>query len=64
MQQTFLPPFPRMQGMEAEQARQEENEEMIEMNINEFMQVARQYLFGLVPGTQPALAAIPLRQAR
>lgn len=37
---------------------------MIETNINEFMQAARQYLFGFMPNTQPALATIPTQKAR
>jgi hypothetical protein len=44
-----------MQGMEENQSRQEDNEEMIEMNIKQFIEATRQYLFELVPA-QPALA--------
>lgn len=34
---------------------------MIKMNIKQFIEAARQYLFGLAPA-QPALATIPVRQ--
>lgn len=53
-----------MRGMEVKQAPQEENSKMIEMNINQFMQAAREYLFGFMPNTESALATIPVRQAR
>jgi hypothetical protein len=35
---------------------------MIEMNINEFMALARYHLFGLLPVQQPTLATIPAQQ--
>ena len=44
-----------MQGMEENQSRQEDNEEMIEMNIKQFIEATRQYLFELAPA-QPVLA--------
>lgn len=37
---------------------------MIEMNIKEFIEAARQHLFGLVPAQRPALMPIPVRQVR
>ncbi len=37
---------------------------MNEMNINEFLQIARQYLFGLMPAAQPALVRVPVTQKR
>ena len=53
-----------MQGMEEQQAYKKDNKEMIDMNIKEFLNAAHQYLFGLMPAQQPALASIPLHQAR
>jgi hypothetical protein len=41
--------------MEEKQSRQEDNEEIIEMNIKQFIEATRQYLFELAP-TQAALA--------
>ena len=35
-----------------------------EMNINEFLQIARQYLFDMMPATQPALVRVPVTQKR
>ena len=37
---------------------------MIEMNINQFMEAAREYLLGFMPSAQPALATIPTKKAR
>ena len=37
---------------------------MIETTIKEFLAAARQYLLGLIPTRQPALAPIPLRRMR
>lgn len=37
---------------------------MIEMNIKEFIEVARQHLFGLTPAPQPVLAPVTARQVR
>ena len=37
---------------------------MNEMNINEFLQIARQYLFDMMPATQPALVRVPVTQKR
>jgi NADP-dependent 3-hydroxy acid dehydrogenase YdfG len=50
--------------MEAHQSHQEENKEMIDMNIKEFMTAAQLYLFGLIPAPQPVLIPIPVRQGR
>jgi len=36
---------------------------MTEMNIQQFMAIARYHLFGLLPVKQPALATIPVQQA-
>lgn len=52
-----------MRGMSENKARQEDDEEMIKMNIKQFIEATRQYLFALVPA-QPALATIPLKKAR
>jgi hypothetical protein len=41
--------------MEENQSREEDNEEMIKMNIKQFIEATRQYLFELAPA-QPALA--------
>ncbi|WP_428827232.1 hypothetical protein ACLIKD_03815 [Azonexus sp. IMCC34842] len=53
-----------MQGIEEQQAQQEEKQEMIEMTIKEFMDAARLYLFGMPPAPQPVLARIPARPIR
>ena len=54
-----------MRGMEAYQSHQEDNEEIIKMNIKQFIEATRQYLFELAATqTQPALATIPVRQDR
>ncbi len=37
---------------------------MNEMNIHEFLQIARQYLFDMMPATQPALVRVPVTQKR
>ncbi len=52
-----------MQGMEENQARQEDEKEMIKMNIKQFIEATRQYLFGMLP-TQPVLATVPVRTKR
>jgi hypothetical protein len=52
-----------MQGMEASQSHQEDNEEMIKMNIKQFIEATRQYLFELA-APQPALATIPVCRDR
>ena len=41
----------------------DEEEEMNETNIRQFMEAARQYLLGLVPA-QSQVAATPLRSVR
>jgi short-subunit dehydrogenase len=45
--------------MEVSQTRQEENEEMINMNIKQFIEATRQYLFDMA-AAQPALVSNPL----
>lgn len=52
-----------MRGMSENKAHQEDDEEMIKMNIKQFIDAARRYLFELAPA-QPALAAIPVRKDR
>jgi len=52
-----------MQGIDKQQSQQEENCNMIEMNIRQFMEAARQHLFGLLPA-QPAFATIPATACR
>jgi hypothetical protein len=59
--QTLVAAVPRMPFMDQQQSRQEENKEMTEMNIQQFMAIARFHLFGLLPVKQPALATIPVR---
>jgi hypothetical protein len=49
--------------MEEKQPRQEDDEEMIKMNIKQFIEATRQYLFELAT-PQPALVAIPVRTDR
>lgn len=53
-----------MRGMEVKQAPQEENSKMIEMNINQFMEAARQYLFDFMPSAQATLVTIQTPKAR
>ncbi len=63
MQQTaYLRPS-RMRCMSENETRQEDDEEMISMNIKQFIEATRQYLFALVPA-QPALATVPLKKDR
>jgi hypothetical protein len=52
-----------MQGMEEIQARREDEKEMIKMNIKQFIEATRQYLFECLPA-QPVLATIPVRAER
>jgi len=52
-----------MRGMEAKHPRQEDDEEMIKMNIKQFIEATRQYLFEL-SAVQPALIPIPVRKDR
>lgn len=52
-----------MRGMEEIQARQEDEKETIKMNIKQFIEATRQYLFPMVPA-QPVLATIPVRAKR
>ncbi len=52
-----------MRGMEANEVRQEDNKEIIKMNIKQFIEATRQYLFQLA-AAQPALATIPVRKER
>ncbi len=49
-----------MRGMEEIQTRQEDEKETIKMNIKQFIEATRQYLFPMMPA-QPALASIPVR---
>lgn len=54
-----------MRGMEANQSHQEDNKEMIKMNIKQFIEATRQYLFELATAqVQPALVPIPVRADR
>ena len=54
-----------MRGMEANQSHQEDNKEIIKMNIKQFIEATRQYLFELATAqAQPALAPIPVRADR
>jgi NADP-dependent 3-hydroxy acid dehydrogenase YdfG len=46
--------------MEARQSHQEDNEEMIKMNIKQFIEATRQYLFEMASTQQPVLATIPV----
>lgn len=50
-----------MAVMSENKTHQEDDEEMINMNIKQFIEAARLHLFGLAP-VQPALATIPVRQ--
>lgn len=52
-----------MRCMSENETRQEDDEEMISMNIKQFIEATRQYLFALVPA-QPALATVPLKKDR
>ena len=52
-----------MRGMSDSKAHQDDDEAMITMNIKQFIEAARLYLFGLAP-VQPALATLPVRQDR
>lgn len=63
-QQTARQRPPKMQRMEVERTREEENKEMTEMNIKEFMEAAYKYMFGMTPVRQPVLATIRVRQVR
>jgi hypothetical protein len=47
-----------MQGMKTQQHPPEENNEMTQNHLDQFIAAARQYLFGLNPA-EPALATIP-----
>lgn len=49
--------------MEENKARQEDEKEMIEMNIKQFIEATRHYLFQMAPA-QPVLATIPVCQDR
>ncbi len=52
-----------MRVMSENKARHEDDEEMINMNIKQFIEAARQYLFELPPA-QPALATIAIHSDR
>lgn len=49
--------------MDQQQDQEEENTEMLETNIKQFIEAARHYFFGLIPA-QPQLATIPVRSVR
>jgi hypothetical protein len=49
--------------MDESQPRQEDDEEMINMNIKQFIEATRQYLFGMA-SAEPVLATIPARTER
>jgi hypothetical protein len=49
--------------MEENKTHQEAEKETTKMNIKQFIEATRQYLFQLAPA-QPALATIPVRKAR
>lgn len=53
-----------MRAMEQQQSHQEEQLNVSEMNIKQFLESARQYLFGMIVVRQPVLATIPVRQVR
>ena len=53
-----------MRGMETNQSHEEDNEEMIKMNIKQFIEATRQYLFAMTSARQPVLATIPVRADR
>ena len=50
-----------MRCMDSQQAK--ENNEMLETNIRQFIEAARQYFFDMLPA-QPQLATIPVRTVR
>ena len=50
--------------MKVEPPQEEDSKEMVEIIIKEFMVLAHQYLFGLLPVSQPALIPLPVRQVR
>lgn len=53
-----------MQDMDVEQPTTENSQEMIEINIKEFLAAAHYYLFGQAPNRQPALVLAPIRRVR
>ena len=54
-----------MRGMEENEAHQEDEKEIIKMNIKQFIEATRQYLFELSTAqAQSALATIPVRADR
>ena len=52
-----------MQGMDQQQADQEEKE-MLEANIKQFIEATREYLLGFVPSQEPALATVRICNER
>ena len=52
-----------MAVMSENKTHQEDDEEMINMNIKQFIEAARQYLFELAPA-QPALVTVAIHQDR
>jgi Trm5-related predicted tRNA methylase len=49
--------------MEENKAHQEDEKETIKMNIKQFIEATRRYLFPMAP-SQPVLATIPVRNVR
>ena len=52
-----------MRVMSENEAHQEDDKEMINMNIKQFIEAARHYLFELAPA-QPALVTVAIHQDR
>jgi len=52
-----------MRRMEENKAHQEDEKETIKMNIKQFIEAARHYLFELAPA-QPALVTVAIHQDR
>jgi len=52
-----------MRGMEENEAHQEDEKEITNMNIQQFIEATRQYLFEIA-AVQPVLAVTPARQDR
>jgi len=54
----------KMRGMEATQVIQKDIKELTEMNIKQFIEATRQYLFDMASAQQPTLASIPVSGQR
>ncbi len=52
-----------MRGMEENEAHQEDEKETVKMNIKQFIEATRQYLFELAPA-QAVLATVAVRTER